>query len=76
MMVLFIAPVTPLLQCDPNPIKLTSKTAMIFMRIGMACEPSFGDDGRPLPTRTTLVVASDLEPIVMGELALRFKLKV
>lgn len=32
--VLFIAPVTPLLQCDPNPIAVTKRTAKSFIFTG------------------------------------------
>jgi hypothetical protein len=41
--VLFMAPVTPLLQCPPNPIKLTMKTESIFMLKGTATLPSRSD---------------------------------
>lgn len=51
MSVLFIAPVTPLLQCDPNPTALTKRTAIIFMRMGtrLLCPSSSSKFDAPLP---------------------------
>jgi hypothetical protein len=37
--VLFIAPVTPLLQCDPNPIAVTIRTESNFIRSGTLSLP-------------------------------------
>lgn len=59
-MVLFMAPVTPLLQWDPNPMRLTSSTAriLIFHGIVLVLVDALLESSSPTDTWVAEVAAS------------------